>query len=286
LFPKKGKSYNAEEDSFLYIAEPLATSGVVRFVSHASQALSVIPSRNDVVDDNIKHLLASRYKAAQRKEHALDSSRTVELSYKMEDPEKARREAEKLEKEMEKLHKKRQQAQEKDDMDGLGRSRTSRNHFNRGRMNPETLEDDEPAPRKKSNYTNRNSRGRGDADDRTSGRYNKEDEYDENDSFVSSDPDSDEEPEFESSKKRKKGGESSKKSKRREESEEDEEEEEEAEFTDKEDDDVLPAKSAPSLPEPAEISDADGDADDDEDMPAVATKRRKIAAVIDSDEDE
>lgn len=300
LYPSDPKQYNAADDSFTYIAEPLATSGVVRFITHATQSLAVVPASGVAINDDIKHLLASRYKAAQRKEVVRDTTRTVELSYKMEDPEKARREAERAEKEQTKFNKKLQLEKEKaEDVDGLGRSRGG-TRYNKssqsgGRLTVDALEDDErERPRRKNNFSNKGSRRRQDVEDRAVSKRIREEEYDLDDGFLIDDPSDseeesgasseDEEEEFES-KKRKKSSKKSKSSRRREEEEvDDEDEEEEAEFTD--DDEVAPKKATPVKAREASVA-SEPDDDDEEGLPSAAPdrKRRKVVA-DDSDEEE
>ncbi|EPS36260.1 hypothetical protein H072_10316 [Dactylellina haptotyla CBS 200.50] len=280
LVPGKDREYNPAHDSFTFLAEPLANSRLVRFFTHATQTMGVVPASDDLITDDIKQMVAARYKATQKRRPD-DGMKQMELSYKIEDPEKARREAELLEKELERFRKKEEAQKNKEAENGVYKRRSRRDPG--GGLNVDDLEEER--------YERKRSGGGG-------GRSKKdrEDDYDEDDGFVEADPDSDEEEEiiddseseeeYESSRRREKKKKDKKKSRRREREEEDEDEEPEAEFTDGEgDNEPRERAKSPSKPKARSASEADED-DDDEGDHSKAPERKRRKVVIDDSEEE
>ncbi|KAK6530226.1 hypothetical protein TWF694_003590 [Orbilia ellipsospora] len=278
LVSSKDKEYNPAHDSFTFLAEPLANSRLVRFFSHASQSMGVVPAVDNVITDDIKQMVAARYKATQKR-RVDDGMKQMELSYKIEDPEKARREAEALEREAERFRKKAEAALRNKEAEGAnGYTRRSRKAFGGG-LNAGDLEEER--------YDRKGRGGSG------YGKKYQEDEYDDGDDFIEPDPpsdeeediidDSEEEEEYESSRrKEKKKKKDRKKEKRRARDEEEEDSEPEAEFTDDEEEPRERAKSPGKKARSASV--ADEDEDEGEHMKAPDRKRRKV--VMEDSEEE
>ncbi|KAF3922419.1 hypothetical protein AA313_de0204965 [Arthrobotrys entomopaga] len=278
LISSKDREYNPAHDSFTFLAEPLANSRLVRFFSHASQSMGVVPAVDNVITDDIKQMVAARYKATQKR-RTDDVMKQMELSYKIEDPEKARREAEALEREAERFRKKAEAALRNKEAEGAnGYTRRSRKPF--GGLNAGDLEEER---------YDRKGRGGGGY-----GKKYQEDEYDDGDDFIEPDPPSDEEEdiiddseseeEYESSRrKEKKKKKEKKKEKRRAREEEEEDSEPEAEFTDDGEEPRERAKSPGKKARSASVAD-DDDEDEGEHMKAPDRKRRKV--VMEDSEEE
>ncbi|KAF3940491.1 hypothetical protein ABW19_dt0206365 [Dactylella cylindrospora] len=279
LIPPQDAPYNPALDSFTFLAEPLANSRLVRFFTHATQSMAVVPASDNIITDDIKQMVAARYKATQKRTGD-QGVKKVELSYKIEDPEKARREAEAAEREAEKFRKKLEaQKQKEQTANGLKRNAFRRDHGLSG----------------------------GDLEDGVSSRYErsgggsyyrnrKEDDYDEDDGFVEADPDSDEEEEiidddseeeeeYESSRRREKKKNKKEKSKKRRE-EPDEDDEPEAEFTDGGSSEEEPTRpKSPSKPKARSVSEVDEDEDADGEVSKARERKRRRLVMDDSDEE-
>ncbi|EWC48797.1 hypothetical protein DRE_00102 [Drechslerella stenobrocha 248] len=288
LIPPKNTDYNPAHDSFTFLAEPLANSRLVRFFSHATQSMGVVSASDSVITDDIKQMVAARYKATQKRRGNEEGLNQMDISYKVEDPERARREAEAVEREVEKSRKK-IEAQRNKEAESAG-ANGYRRRYRRGDQ-ALTLDELEEGNRERP-------RGGGGGGGGYRGKKVREDDYDEDDGFVEADPDSDEEEEimedsdeeeeYDSRRKKEKKKKHKSKSKRREEENEDDEDEEpEAEFTGGEEDDDdqshRRAKS-PSKPKARSASEAE-DREEQEDELSRAPERKRRRLVMDSDEE-
>ncbi|KAF3115730.1 hypothetical protein TWF706_005835 [Orbilia oligospora] len=284
LIPPPDKEYNPTHDSFTFLAEPLANSRLVRFFAHATQTMGVVSASNNLITDDIKQMVAARYQASQKR-RTDDGMKQVELSYKIEDPEKARRDAEALEREVERNRKRIEARKIKEAEAGVGGPRKVRRGA--GGMGMDDLEEDEEDGR---SYSRKKSGGYSKRD--------KDDYYDDDDDgFIEQDPDSDEEEEevseseeeeeYRSSKKKdkKKGKKKKEKRRQREEEEDDEDEEPEAEFTDDEDDKPQRAKS-PGKPKARSASEVGDDEDADGELSRAPDRKKRKVIIDDSDDDE
>ncbi|KAF3931904.1 hypothetical protein ABW20_dc0100309 [Dactylellina cionopaga] len=289
LTPPKDREYNPSHDSFTFLAEPLANSRLVRFFAHATQSMGVVTASDSIITDDIKQMVAARYKATQKRRPD-DGLKQMELSYKIEDPEKARREAEAAEKDAEKFRKKIEAQKNKDAENGAIVFRRRNKREPGGGLVGDDLEEDRGYEKK--------GKGRGGGG---YGRASKEDEY-EADDFMVDDPESGEEEDdliddseeeeqeyYESSRRKKdkkKKGKKKEKRRARDEDEDDDDEEPEAEFTDSEEEVEKPRERAksPSKPKARSASDADEDDEDGELSRAPERKRRRV--VMDDSEEE
>ncbi|KAK6337451.1 hypothetical protein TWF730_002850 [Orbilia blumenaviensis] len=282
LIPPQDREYNPAHDSFTFLAEPLANSRLVRFFAHATQTMGVVSASNNLITDDIKQMVAARYQASQKR-RTDDGMKQVELSYKIEDPEKARRDAEALEREVERNRKRIEARKIKEAEAGVGGPRKPRR--GPGGLGMDDLEEEDDDGR---SYQKKKSGGYS--------RRDKDDYYDDDDDgFIEQDPDTDEEEEvseseeeeeYQSSRKKdKKKGKKKKKDKRRhrEEEEDDEDEEPEAEFTDDEDEPQR-AKSPKTKARPA--SEAGDDEDGDGELSRAPERKKRRIIMDDSDDDE
>ncbi|KAK6530837.1 hypothetical protein TWF281_007674 [Arthrobotrys megalospora] len=286
LIPPKDREYNPAHDSFTFLAEPLANSRLVRFFAHATQTMGVVSASNNLITDDIKQMVAARYQASQKR-RTDDGMKQVELSYKIEDPEKARRDAEALEREVERNRRRIEARKIKEAEAGIGPRKTKRGA---GGMGMDDLEEEEGRSyEKKKGSGGYSRRDRDDYyDDEDDDGFIERDESDEEEEEVS---DSEEEEEYRSSRKKdKKKGKKSKKEKRRhrEEEEDDEDEEPEATFTgDEEDEDDEPQRAkSPSKPKARSASEAGDDEDADGEISRAPERKKRRIIVDDSDEDE
>ncbi|KAK6355854.1 hypothetical protein TWF718_000235 [Orbilia javanica] len=284
LIPPPDKEYNPTHDSFTFLAEPLANSRLVRFFAHATQTMGVTSASNNLITDDIKQMVAARYQASQKR-RTDDGMKQVELSYKIEDPEKARRDAEALEREVERNRKRMEARKIKEAEAGVGGPRKVRR--GPGGMGMDDLEEDEE--------------GGGSYSKKKSGGYSKrdKDDYyddDDDDGFIERDPDSDEEEEevseseeeeeYRSSRKKdKKKGKKKKEKRRQRDEDEDEDEEPEAEFTDEEDEEPQRAKS-PGKPNARSASEVGDDEDEDGELSRAPDRKKRKVIIDDSDDDE
>ncbi|KAJ6257275.1 hypothetical protein Dda_8164 [Drechslerella dactyloides] len=281
LVPPDDVEYNPAHDSFTFLAEPLANSRLVRFFTHATQGMGVVPASDSIITDDIKQMVAARYKATQKR-RGEETPKQMELLYKIEDPERARREAEAAEKEIEKSRKK-IEAQRNKEVESAGANGYRRRYR---RDQALTLDELEEGGRERSRAGGGGYKG----------KKVHEDEYDEDDGFVEADPasdeeeeeidDSDEEEEYESSRRREKKKKHKSKSKRRE--EEDDDDEPLAEFTDGEDEDDEPRERAksPSKPKARSASEAGDDDDEEEGELSRAPERKRRRLVMEDSEEE
>ncbi|KAK6358972.1 hypothetical protein TWF696_000144 [Orbilia brochopaga] len=281
LIPPDPAEYDPARDSFTFLAEPLANSRLVRFFTHATQGMGVVPASDSIITDDIKQMVAARYKATQKR-RGEETPKQMELLYKIEDPERARREAEAAEKEIEKSRKK-IEAQRNKEAESAGANGYRRRYR---RDQALTLDELEEGGRERS-------RGGGGG---YKGKKVHEDEYDEDDGFVEADPlsdeeeeeidDSEEEEEYESSRRKEKKKKHKSKSKRRD--EEDEDDEPLAEFTDGEDEDSEPRERAksPSKPKARSASEAGDDDEEEEGELSRAPERKRRRLVMDDSEED